>query len=403
MATYLDFDKDNNASQGFTHKFQTSTLEADHPPFGDKSNKVATTGWVSNLLEGNPMYPQVVQAGNLSINITEGYIEDLQGNPTLIASTLIPISVVGASTDYVYIRYSDMKPVISTILPPTSIGFVLANVVSDHTQILSINQVTPGPTGLASNESPVFTGDPQAPHPPLGDYDNSIATTQWVKQELASVLGTSALNRPTITLSPPNTILWSSGNVNIEGLNYEVSEGTHVFGLGDTGIYTVKAVLQVGNTALIEVTKTTPINPYVELASITVNSGLIGELTILNTPLNRGDVSYNSVSTEYLTDLLMSVFHGIRVPKITLASTKDSIDWTNGIVRVGGIDTHIDEGSINTSSKANGVYYLHASTGLNSLYLVSVLPTMEARILTQVEIFSGRVRGLYPQLPGFGI
>src|SRR5262245_11654817 len=32
--------------------------------------------------------------------------------------------------------------------------------------------------------SPILTGDPQAPNPPLGDHDNSIATTRWVQDEL---------------------------------------------------------------------------------------------------------------------------------------------------------------------------------------------------------------------------
>lgn len=35
-------------------------------------------------------------------------------------------------------------------------------------------------------ESPVFTGDPQAPDPSAGDNDQSIATTAWVQAELSS-------------------------------------------------------------------------------------------------------------------------------------------------------------------------------------------------------------------------
>lgn len=402
MATYLDFDKDNNASQGFTHKFQTSTLEADHPPFGDKSNKVATTGWVSNLLEGNPMYPQVVQAGNLSINITEGYIEDLQGNPTLIASTLIPISVVGASTEYVYIRYSDMKPVVSTISPSPIQGFLLGTVISDSTQILSINQVTPGPTGLASNDSPFFTGDPKAPHPPQGDYDNSIATTQWVKDELASLLGSDVVNRPTITLSPPSTLLWSSGTVNIGGINYDVVEGVKVFGLADNGLYIVRAVLQPGNTALVEVTNTLSTNPYVDLASIHINAGLVSNLQVFNPSTPTGDLSSTYATTQYLFDTLMNMFHGLNVPDITINTDKTMVMWTSGEITINGTTVNINQGSI-SANLPNEYYYLHARSLSNTLHLSLTLPTTGYKALSKLEIFSNQIRGIYPIMPGFGI
>jgi hypothetical protein len=401
MPTYLDFESDNNAISGLIHKFQTSTLEADHPPLDDVSNKVATTGWVSNLLTGNPMYPQVVQASNLSINVTEGYVTSLTGEQVLIPATVIPISVVGGATEYVYIRYADMKPVISTISPPLTLGFLLANVVSDHTQILSINQVTPGPTGLASNESPFFTGDPQAPTPPQGDYDNSIATTQWVKDELASVLGSDVVNRPTVTLSPPSTLLYSSGIVNIGGIKYNVVEGNRVFGLGDNGTYTVRGVLQVGNSALIEVSNTLPTNPYVDLASVDVNGGVLGELTNITVPVNRGDVSPNPVTTDYLTDMLMTVFHGIGAPKITISIDKTSVDWTNGIVKVNNIDVNIISGTL-SSTLPSGVYYLHAQEGMNALYLTLTLSNTGYKILGRVEIFNNKIGGLYPVMPGFG-
>lgn len=400
MPTYLNFESDNNALPGFIHKFQTSTLEADHPPLEDVSNKVATTGWVSNLLTGNPMYPQVVRATNLSVNVTEGYVPNLEGEQVLIPATVIPISVVGGATEYVYIRYADMKPVISTISPSPTLGFLLASVVSDHTQILSINQVTPGPTGLASNDSPFFTGDPQAPHPPQGDYDNSIATTQWVKDELASVLGSDVVNRPTITLSPPSTLLWSSGIVNIDGIKYDVVEGNKVFGLEDNGTYTVRGVLQVGNTALVEVSNTVPTNPYVDLASVDVNGGVLGELTNITVPVNRGDVSPNPVTTDYLTDMLMAVFHGIDVPKISISLDKTSINWTSGIIKINNIDVNIDEGSL-TATMSNGLYYLYGRELSNTLALSSSIPTPIYKVLSRVEVYNNLVSGFFPIMPGF--
>jgi len=43
-------------------------------------------------------------------------------------------------------------------------------------------------TGRAPLASPVFTGDPQAPQPPVGDSDASIATTQFVTAAVATAL-----------------------------------------------------------------------------------------------------------------------------------------------------------------------------------------------------------------------
>jgi hypothetical protein len=49
--------------------------------------------------------------------------------------------------------------------------------------------------------SPVFTGDPQAPTPPPGDNDTSIATTEFVHTEILS-LGGAPLNSPHFTGDP---------------------------------------------------------------------------------------------------------------------------------------------------------------------------------------------------------
>ena len=401
MPTYLDFEQNNKAVEGYTHQFQDSTLEADHPPLGDNSNKVATTKWVNSLLTNTLQYPIVTQASALSINVGEGYINDLSGNPVLIPASTVPISVVGGATDYIYIRYSDMKPIASTIIPDSSLGYPLARVISSYTQINEIIQMTPDATGWATLESPTFTGDPQVPNPPIGDYDNSIATTKWVKDELALLLGTNAL-KPNISTSLPSTLLWTSGVVNIDGLGYEVSEGSRVFGIGETGIFTVRGVLQVGNVAQVEVSNTIPVNPYIDLATVKVNAGLIEGFTLINTPLNPGDVSFNTVTTDYLTQMLLNVFHGMSVPVISISTDKALIKWSNGGIKIGNSDIVINSGEITTNSKTNGIYYLYGQSSSNTLFLEKVLPISSYRVLGKLEIYSNLIKGFYPTLPGFG-
>jgi hypothetical protein len=44
-----------------------------------------------------------------------------------------------------------------------------------------------GAMGVAPIDSPVFTGNPQAPNPPVGDNDSSIATTAFVQAIAAAI------------------------------------------------------------------------------------------------------------------------------------------------------------------------------------------------------------------------
>ena len=130
----------------------------------------------------------------------------------MVPATTTSISVVGEANEYVYIRYLDNKPVVSTIQPSTNQGFLLAIVSSDKTQITNINQVTPSPLGWASNDSPFFTGEPQAPTPPPGDCSNAIATTEYICQIVQALLN--------------NQVMGNSPNlVDAGGLNVNVTSG----------------------------------------------------------------------------------------------------------------------------------------------------------------------------------
>lgn len=53
--------------------------------------------------------------------------------------------------------------------------------------------------GFAPIASPVFTGDPQAPNPPPGDNDQSIATTSWVNATIAAYVAQWATENGVLT------------------------------------------------------------------------------------------------------------------------------------------------------------------------------------------------------------
>lgn len=55
----------------------------------------------------------------------------------------------------------------------------------------------------ANINSPTFTGDPQAPTPPPGDNDNSIATTAFVVQGFAPINSPLFTGDPRSTTNPP--------------------------------------------------------------------------------------------------------------------------------------------------------------------------------------------------------
>jgi|SRR5215467_856078 len=54
-------------------------------------------------------------------------------------------------------------------------------------------------SGLAPINNPSFTGNPQAPNPPLGDNDQSIATTSWVNTAIANYVSQWAVANGVLT------------------------------------------------------------------------------------------------------------------------------------------------------------------------------------------------------------
>lgn len=200
-----------NAVTGQTYKFQGATLEADHPPVDDSSNKVATTGWVQSLLSGTPMWPTTSDATGgtgLLITVSDGVVNNLSGGACNVNASAAPIAVNASTQEYVYVRFSDCQIVVSTSIPDASIGYVISLVTTDATRIISIVNYS-SVNSFARTDSPIFTGNPQAPTPPPGDCDNSIATTEFVCQALQSMM--NQIPYPTI--------------VNKGGLNINVTDG----------------------------------------------------------------------------------------------------------------------------------------------------------------------------------
>jgi hypothetical protein len=189
-----------NAITGETYKFQSATLEADHPPINDSSNKVATTGWIQSLISGIPMWPTTSDATGgtgLLITVSDGVVNNLSGGACNISASVAPIAVNANSQEYVYVRFSDCQIVVSTTLPNPSIGYVISLVTTNANKIISIINYS-SINSFASTISPIFTGNPQAPTPPLGDCDNSIATTEFVCQAIQEFTSSS----PTFTGDP---------------------------------------------------------------------------------------------------------------------------------------------------------------------------------------------------------
>lgn len=79
-------------------------------------------------------------------------------------------------------------------------------------------------------DSPVFTGDPQAPTPAQGDNDNSIATTAFVQQNLSRVLLANIATTAVATIDTPNGIFTSAYDF------YEIDYWAQHAGSGDTAL-----------------------------------------------------------------------------------------------------------------------------------------------------------------------
>ena len=196
------------------YQFQGAILEADHPPMGDASNKVVTTGWLQALLTGSDLYPMTSDATGgtgLLVTVSSGSVPTPTGSTCNINALTVPLAVNADSNEYVYIRYSDCQVVISTVLPLETIGLLISLVETDATHIVKITNYS-SYNSWAKIDSPFFTGEPQGPTPPPGDCSNALATTEFICQVVQALLNNETLgNQPKV--------------IDAGGLNVNVTEG----------------------------------------------------------------------------------------------------------------------------------------------------------------------------------
>lgn len=273
-----DSPNEYKAVQGEIYQFQGAELQADHPPEGDSSNKVATTGWVASELSGNDLVPTVSQAGNLLVQVSDGIVNKPNGD-TCVINNQSPLGVNASVTEYIWVRYSDCSIVASTIMPSATIGRVLATVVSNATEIISISNSS-NVLGWAPTVDPVFSGDPKAPHPPKGDDDNSLATTGWVQNELYGLI--FGYDRPRLSISPPSTVTWTEGTLDIPNNEVLVNSGSYTFPSTADGVYFAYGVNQ-GGSGIIEIkhkSEQAPNFNHIFLNRIYLNNGVIEGLSL---------------------------------------------------------------------------------------------------------------------------
>jgi hypothetical protein len=186
-----------------------SCLRAPHPNANDNSNTVPTTAWVQAYVSGIPIAPQLSPGQGLNINYTSGQVKTPATNPCsgtrcingecVIPAGSIPIN---PTTRYVYLRYVDCAMIPSdNPLPANQYHFLGDVQVTGNATTGWVVTIINAPTGnWAPINSPVFVGDPRAPHPVPDDDDNSIATTGWVRNTVeAFVCPPPPTNRPRVT------------------------------------------------------------------------------------------------------------------------------------------------------------------------------------------------------------
>lgn len=143
--------------------------KAPHPKKDDCSNQIATTGWICDKLKDflfnvapNDI-PRVIDAGGLTINVTQGEIVLPTGSTCtgtncrkggsgatdkcLVNPLINPISVIANADgrtnpkENIWVRYKDCTVVATTTKPSLEEGLLLAEVITDSNQIVKITQV----------------------------------------------------------------------------------------------------------------------------------------------------------------------------------------------------------------------------------------------------------------------
>lgn len=272
------------AVPGSIYNFEGATLKAHTLPTNANSKEVATTEWVKTLLGVTSTVPTVIDGGGLNINYTSGTITNPYTEaPIQVSGSVMGLAVDANSTEYIWVRYLDGAVVASNAMPLNNLGYLLATVTTNATNIISISSNTSA-AGWAPINNPSFAGTVTVPSPLVGDNSNAVPTTSWVRSMVQSALVGS--DSPTLSIgnTGTNAVQWSAGAVSIAGVQYPVIEGQYTFTTTSQGVYSVYAVL-VGGITTVVVSTIAPTAPNALMGTVSVSAGVVRQI---NLPLTTG-------------------------------------------------------------------------------------------------------------------
>lgn len=190
----------------------------------------------NNATKGLPIY---VKSGNVTYKITS-YSASASAANTRLTGISIPAKLYNSKADLnIYMDAFDRNTFVDLATAQTVAGvktflngtigfrnvantftsfFTNTNTASRTYTFQNRNGIIADDTDLALKSnlaSPVFTGDPKAPTPTLGDNDTSVATTAFVQ--------TNA-NVGSLEVNFGNKTIWNNGNGNV-GTNTSFGEG----------------------------------------------------------------------------------------------------------------------------------------------------------------------------------
>jgi hypothetical protein len=172
------------------------------------TQQVINVGAVANDGTGDPLRSAFIK---VNANFAEVYAvipKDVSGNP-------IPAAPLDATNAALALKANIASPIFTgdPQAPTPAIGDNDQSIATTAWVKSLITQ--PDLSGFAPIASPTFTGDPKAPTPSAGDNDTSIATTAFVKTAIAAASFTPT---PTPPPSPVAGQFWydlSNGRLSI--------------------------------------------------------------------------------------------------------------------------------------------------------------------------------------------
>lgn len=164
---------------------------APHPSPYDSSNRIATTGWATDLIHLTAQ-DIINQIGDPSENVKEWVAENFAPlvSPQLSGTPTAPTATPGSTTGQIA----------TTAFVMNAVSSATAGVSSFNTRTGAVTLITADVTaaGGAPIASPALTGNPTAPTPTTADSDTSIATTAFVHAVAATIpAGVTSFNART--------------------------------------------------------------------------------------------------------------------------------------------------------------------------------------------------------------